>query len=120
MFLGAEQFGRGTTLLCRVSEISGNDKVFEKRVKEYQKFQSKFFCLTVPKFLLVEQPFCAASQKISGGEKVLKKRGKEYQRFQSETFCLTVPKNLVGEAFCAVFQKISGMEKVLKKRGKEY
>ena len=120
MFLGAEQFGRGTTLLCCVSEISGNEKVFEKRLKEYQKFQSKVFRLTVPKILLVEQPFCAAFQKNSGGEKVLKKRGKEYQRFQSKTFCLTVPRNLVGEAFCAVFQKISGMEKVLKKRGKGY
>ena len=119
LFLGAEKFGRGTTLLCCVPEISGNEKVFEKRVTEYQKFQSKVFCLTVPKKLLVEQPFCAAFQKISGGEKVLKKRGKEYQRFQSKTFCLTVPKNLVGEAFCAVFQKFSGSEKVLEKK-REY
>ena len=103
MFLGAEQFGRGTTLLCRVSEISGNDKVFKKRAKEYQKFQSKVFCLTVPKILLVEQPFCAAFQKISGSEKVLKSRGKEYQRFQSKTFCLTVPKKIGrGSLLCCV------------------
>ena len=49
LILGAEQFDRGTTLLCCVSEISGNEKVFEKRVKECQKFQSNVFCLTVPK-----------------------------------------------------------------------
>ena len=73
--------------------------------KEYQKFQSKIFCLTVPKKLLVEQPFCAAFQKISGSEKVSKKRGKEYQRFQSKTFCLTVPKNLVGKPSVLCFRK---------------
>ena len=119
MFLGAEQFGRGTTLLCCVSEISGNEKVFEKRLKEYQKFQSKVFRLTVPKILLVEQPFCAAFQKNSGSEKFLKKRGKEYQKFQPKVFGLTLPKILLGEQpFCAVFQRFSGSEKVLKKRGR--
>ena len=107
LFLGSEQFGRGTTLLCCVPEISGSEKVLKKRGKEYQRFQSKTFCLTVPKILVGEQPFCAAFRKISGSEKVLKKRGKEYQKFQSKVFCITVLKNLVGEQpFCAVFQKI--------------
>ena len=32
-------------------------------------FQSKIFCLTVPKHFVVE-PFCAVIQKISGSEKV--------------------------------------------------
>ena len=77
------------------------------------------FCLTVPKNLVGEQPFCAVFQIICGSEKVLKKRGKEYQMFQPKVFCLTVPKNLLGEQpLCAVFQRISGGEKVLKKRGR--
>ena len=59
-------------------EISGREKVLEKRGKEDQMFQSKIFCLTVPKNLVGEQPFCAVFQKVSGSEKVLKKSGKEY------------------------------------------
>ena len=59
-------------------EISGSENILEKRWKEDQKFQSKFVCLTVPKNLVGEQPFCAVFQKNSGSEKVLKKSGKEY------------------------------------------
>ena len=69
LFLGAEQFGRGTTLLCCVPEISGSEKVLKKRGKEYQKFQSKVFCITVLKNLVVEQPFCAVFQKICVAKK---------------------------------------------------
>ena len=93
-------------------------KFLKKRGKEYHKILWKF-CLTVPKRLVGEQPFCAVFQKISGSENVLKKWGKEYYNFQSKVFCLTVQKFLVGEQpSCAVFQRISGSEKILKKRGK--
>ena len=99
---------------------SGSEKVLKKRGKEYQKFQSKVFCLSVPKYLVGEQPFSAVFQKISGSEKLLEKQG-VYQEFPWKVFCLTVPTNLVREQpFCAVFQKMSGSENVLKKRGKEY
>ena len=117
LFLGAENFVGRTTLLCCVSENFWQRKSFEKEGKECQRFQSKTFCLTVPKNL-VGEAFCAVFQKISGMEKVLKKRGKEYKNFQSKVFCLAVPNFLVGErAFCAVFQRIS-VAKFLKKRGK--
>ena len=93
-------------------KISGSEKVLKKRGKEYQRFQSKTFCLTVPQ-IWVGEAFCAVFQKICISEKVLKKRGKEYQRFQSKTFCLTVPETLGGEQpFSAVFRKFFGMENV--------
>ena len=91
-------------------------KVLKKGGREYQEFPWKVFCLTVPKSLVGEQPFCAVLQKTSGSEKVLEKKG-EYQEFQSKAFCITVPKTLVGEQpFCAVFQRFSGNES-FKKRG---
>ena len=41
----------------------------DKRGGEYQDFPSKFFCLTVQKYLVGES-VCAVFQKISGSEKV--------------------------------------------------
>ena len=75
----AEKFGRGKTLsFCAVFQgNSGSEKVLKKRDKEYQKCQSRVFCLLVLKNLVGEQPFCAVFQRISGSE-ILKKRGKEY------------------------------------------
>ena len=73
----SEKDGRGTTLLCCFSKSFWQRKSLEKSGREYQKFQSKVFCVTVPKRLVGEQPFCAVFQKISGGEKVLKKMVKE-------------------------------------------
>ena len=67
--LSAEQFGRGTTLLCCVQKLPGSEKVLEKK-EEYQKVSWKVFCLTVPKNLVREQRFCAVFQRISGSEKV--------------------------------------------------
>ena len=118
----AEKFGRGTTLpICAVfHRNSGSEKVFKMRGKDYQEFQSKVFCLSVPKILVGEQPFCAVFQKNSGSEKNLEKKG-EYQEFPWKVFCRTVATNLLGEQpFCAVFQRNSGSENVLKKRGKEF
>ena len=92
----AENFGRGTTLLCCVSENFWRRKFLKRGGRSFTKFCGNF-CLTVPKNLVGEQPFCAVFQKISGSEKVLKKRGKEYQEFPGKILCLTVPKNLVGE-----------------------
>ena len=57
---------------------SGSEKVLKKRGKEYQKFQSKVFCLSVPTNLVGEQTFCAVFQKVSRSENVLKKRWKVY------------------------------------------
>ena len=118
----AEKFGRGTNLpFCAVFQRNScSEKVLKKGGMECQKFQSKVFCLLVPKNLVGEQPFCAVFQEISRRENVLEKKG-EYQEIPWEVICLTVPTNLVGEKpFCAVFQKNSGSENVLKKRGKEY
>ena len=66
-------------------KISGSEKVLKKWGKEYQRFQSKTFCLTVPQNW-VGEAFCAVFQKFSDSEKVLKKRGKEYQKFQRKFF----------------------------------
>ena len=57
-------------------KIPGSESFLKKRGKEYQKFQSIVFCLTVPKIWLGEQTLCAVFQKISGSGKCLKeKRG---------------------------------------------
>ena len=107
----SEKLGRGTTLLCCFSESFGQRKILEKSGREYQKFQSRVFYVTVPKNLLGKQPFCAVFQKICGSEKNLEKK-REYQEFSWKVFYLTVPKNLVsGQPFCAVFQRISGSER---------
>ena len=104
LYHSAKKFGRGTTLLCCVSETFWQRESFQKDGEGVSIVSVHFFCLTVPKILLGDQPFCAAFQKISGSEKVLKKRGKEYQEFSRRVFCLTVPNNLAGEQlFCAVF-----------------
>ena len=77
---------------------------------EYQDFQSKIFCLTVPK-ISIGEAFSVAID--SGVEKNwIRGGGRGYQDFPSKFFCLTVPKNFLGESFCAVFQKNSGCEKV--------
>ena len=69
----------GEEPFCAVFQrFSGSEKVLKKRGKEYQRFQSKTFCLTVPETLGGEQPFCAVFRKFFGMEKNLKKRGKEY------------------------------------------
>ena len=60
-------------------------KFLKKRGKEYQRFQSKTFCLRVPQNW-VGEAFCAVFHKISDSEKVLKKRWKEYQKFQRKFF----------------------------------
>ena len=57
------------TFCAAFQKVSSNAKVLEKRGKEYQKFQSKVFCLTVPKNF-VEEPFCAVFQKVSGSQNV--------------------------------------------------
>ena len=64
----SKKFGRGTnsSVLCFRKFVAA--KNFEKGGKEYQRFQSKTFCLTVPKNL-VEEAFCAVFQKFSGMEK---------------------------------------------------
>ena len=55
-------------MLC-FKKIPVAKKFMEKKVGRgiYRNFPSKFFCLTVPKYL-VEEPFCAVFQKISGCE----------------------------------------------------
>ena len=73
----AENFLVEQPFCIAFQKSSGSEKVLKKRGKEYQRFQSKTFCLTVPT-KLVGEAFCAVFQKISGMEKVLKKRGKEY------------------------------------------
>ena len=107
----SEKLGRGTTLLCCFSESFWQRKSLENSGREYQKFQSKVFCVTVPKNLLGKQPFCAVFQKICGSEKSLEKK-REYQEFSWKVFYLTVPKNLEsGQPFYAVFRRNSGSER---------
>ena len=77
----------GEQPFCAVFQnICGSEKVSKKRGKEYQKFQSKVFCLTAPKNLVAEQPFCAVFQKNSGSERILKKRGKGIKSFSLKIF----------------------------------
>ena len=51
-----------------VALVSGIEKVWIRKRREYRYFLSKFFCLTVPKNFLGET-FCAVFQKIPGIEK---------------------------------------------------
>ena len=48
----ADKFGRGTNLLCCVSESFWQRECFEKEVEGVSKFQSIVFCLTAPKMLV--------------------------------------------------------------------
>ena len=52
-----------------VALVSGIEKVWIRKRREYRYFLSKIFCLTVPKNFLGET-FCAVFQKIPGCEKV--------------------------------------------------
>ena len=52
-----------------VALVSGIEKVWIRKRREYRDFPSKNFCLTLPKNFLGE-PFCAVFQKFSGSEKV--------------------------------------------------
>ena len=112
----------GEQPFCAVfQKISGSEKFFKKRGKEYQEFQSKVFCLKVPESLVGEQPFCAVFQNFSGSEKVLKNWGRVL-KVSVESFLSHSGEYFGRETtlpFCAVFQRHSGSDKVLKKRGKE-
>ena len=66
-------------------------KNFEEDGEENQNFQSKVFCLTVPKNLVAEQPLCAVFQKNSGSGK--ENRGSV--------------KSFPGKLFVSQFRKIS-------------
>ena len=96
-------------------------KVLKKGGRVYQEFPWKVFCLTVPKNLVGEQPFCAVFQKICGSEKVSKKRGKEYQKFQSKVFLShSVGKFGSGTTLlCRVSEKF-WQRKSFEKQGEEY
>ena len=52
-----------------VALVSGIEKVWIRKRREYRDFPSKNFCLTLPKSFLGE-PFCAVIQKIPGSEKI--------------------------------------------------
>ena len=70
-----------------MSLISGVEKFYAS--EGCHNFQSKVFCLTVPKNF-EEEPFCAVFQKISGSEKVYGSEwgegGWQYHDFPSEVF----------------------------------
>ncbi len=106
MFLShsAENFRR-RMLYCCIN--FGNRKSLEKGGGEYQKFPSKFFCVTVPK-ISVGESFSVAL--IFGEE------GGGYQKFTSKCFCLTMPtKFSVVESFIVAL--ILGIEKVWRRGG---
>ena len=71
----------------------------------YHVFQSKIFCLTVPKnFVGIPSN---VSENLGYGKILCILRGITF--FSRNFFCLTVPKNLVG--IPSMFQKIWGIEK---------
>ena len=76
----ADNFGRGTNLLCCVSESFWQRECFEKDVEGVLKVSvEKVLSHTAEKLGRgTTLPFCAVFQKISGSEKVLEKKG-EYQ-----------------------------------------
>ena len=90
-------------------------KFMYKREGKYQDFPSKFFCLTVPKYI-VGEPLCFTN---FGYRKILCFRGLCHD-FLSKFFCLKVTKrNFVEELFCCVFQKFPAAKKIMyKKEGK--
>ena len=97
----------------------GSEKVLKKRGQECQKFSVESFFLSVPKYLVGEQPFSAVFQKISGSGKCLKEtRG--VSKASLESFLShSAEKFRRGSTLMCVFEKISGSEKVLKNREKE-
>ena len=117
----AEKFGRGTNLLCCVSESFWQRECFEKEVEGVLKVSvERVLSHSAEKFGRGTTLLCCVSEK-SWQRKYFEKEGEGVPKFQSVVFCLTVPKIWLGEKpFCAVFQRISGSEKVLKRRGKEY
>ncbi len=65
-------------------------KFMDKGGGEFQDFQSKVFCPTVPKFSAEGGSLAVAV--ISGNKKVsIRGGGREYQDFSSKNVCLTVP-----------------------------
>ena len=80
--------------------------------REYQDFQSKPFCLTVPK------KFVGYSFSISlnlGIKNFILKR--LCQDFFSKSFCLTVPKKIIGNISVVCFRKIPVARKFMDKKG---
>ena len=71
-------------------------------------FQSKLFCLTVPKHF-AEEPVCPVFQKISGSEKVYGKKGRGVSRFSVEIFLSHSAEKFRGEPFSVSL--ISSIEK---------
>ena len=52
-----------------VALVSGIEKVWITKRREYRHYIPKIFCLTVQKNFVCE-PFCAVFQKISGSQKI--------------------------------------------------
>ena len=85
----------GTLLCCVLGKIPVANKIVDEK-GEYQKFQSKKFCLTVPKHF-VEKPFCSVFQKNLLAKKFWEKRAGEVSRFSVDKFSShSAEKNLRG------------------------
>ena len=80
LYHSADKFGRGTTLLCCVSEIFWQRECFEKEGYGVSKVSVQSFLSQSDEKLGrgTTLPFCAVFHRNSGSENVLKKRGKEY------------------------------------------
>ncbi len=77
------------SVLC-FRKIPVAKKFMDKGGGKFQDFQSKIFCLTVPKFSADGGILAVAV--ISGNEKFsIRGGGLEYQDFPSRNVCLTVP-----------------------------
>ena len=91
---------------------SGSEKLMDKKRGEFQDFQSKIFCLTVPK-ISVGESFTVAL--ISGIEKVWIREGGGVSRFSVENFLSHSAENFRrGILYCC---NNFGYRKVLDKRG---
>ena len=97
----------GEQPFCAVfQKFLATKKFLKKRWKEYQRFQSKTFCLTVPQNW-VGEAFCAVFQKISDSEKVLKKRGRSIKSFSESFLYHSAEKFVRGTTFlCCVSENL--------------
>ena len=94
-------------------------KKFMDKRGDYHDFQSKIYCLTLPKNF-VEEPFCAVFQKISVAKKFMdKKEGsiKIFRRKFSVSQCRKIP---YGNPSVLCFRKVAVAKKFMDKRGWEY
>ena len=88
----ADKFGRGTTLLCCVSEYSWQRKYFQKEGEGVSKVSVHSFLSPIAEILVGGTNLLCCVSDIFWQRKSFEKEGERVSKFQSKLFCLTVPK----------------------------